>query len=315
MQVSGITASEMKLYSIVVTFNGEIWISKCIHSLIHSNIQDHEIIIIDNNSTDKTVSIIEDNFLSSVKVIKSKVNLGFGKANNIGIELALQESADYVFLLNQDAWVEEDTIAKLIQEQKKNIQYGLVSPLHLNNQGSLDKLFYTYIRGNHDLISCLAVKMDHNFIAENSFINAATWLLSRNCLLTVGLFNPLFPHYGEDKDYVNRLYFHGFKLGVHLGAFAVHDRDQQITSKYRQSNKKLFKRILISYFGVLLNINENSNQIIRSLFRQVYSNVKNCLIRSRFLAALYSMLILFIMPFYFNKIKESRLKSRKKYVQ
>lgn len=304
----------MKTYSLVVTFNGELWIRKCILSLIHSSIKNHEIIIIDNNSTDNTVSIIEDNFLSSVRIIKLRENLGFGKANNIGIKLAIEELADYVFLLNQDAWVEVDTIAKLLQEQKKSKQYGLVSPLHLNNQGSLDKLFYTYIRGNHDLISSLAIKNDHNFIAENSFINAAAWLLSRECLLTVGLFNPLFPHYGEDKDYVNRLFFHGFKLGVHLGSFVVHERDQHATSKFSQSNRKLFKRIIISYFGVLLNINENNSQIIRSLFREVYSNVKNCLLRARFLAALYALLILLIVPFYLFKIKESRLKSSLKYL-
>ena len=69
-------------------------------------------------------------------------NIGFGKANNIGISLAMKKGADYVFLLNQDAWVEDKTLEKLINIHRKQPKFGIVSPMHLNGKG--DELDYNF---------------------------------------------------------------------------------------------------------------------------------------------------------------------------
>lgn len=50
-----------------------------------------------------------------VNLITSDINLGFGQGNNKGIRYALENEADYVFLLNQDAWIEPDTISDKLQ--------------------------------------------------------------------------------------------------------------------------------------------------------------------------------------------------------
>lgn len=83
-----------KIAVVIVTFNGEIWLKKNLNSLINSNYP-IDIIIVDNASTDKTISTIKE--FSSIELIQNKYNLGFGKANNIGIDFALKKGSDAVF--------------------------------------------------------------------------------------------------------------------------------------------------------------------------------------------------------------------------
>jgi N-acetylglucosaminyl-diphospho-decaprenol L-rhamnosyltransferase len=98
----------VKVVVIIVTYNGAGWIEKCLNSLRNSSLNT-DVIVIDNASTDETVSLIE-NLYPEVELVKRANNLGFGQANNIGLRMALDQNADFVFLLNQDAWIDQDTI-------------------------------------------------------------------------------------------------------------------------------------------------------------------------------------------------------------
>src|SRR5690606_16135844 len=92
-------------------------------------------------SNDNTISIIEEKF-QNVRLIKLSNNLGFGKANNIGISEALAINADYIFLLNQDAYVEKDTIHHLVNAAELNKEFGVLSGIHFSkNKISLDYNF------------------------------------------------------------------------------------------------------------------------------------------------------------------------------
>lgn len=217
----------MKVAVIIVTFNGEQWMENCISSLMHSTIP-LDVIIIDNQSTDGTVPYIKKKF-SQIHLISSPKNLGFGKANNIGLKKALKENYDYAFLLNQDAWIEPDTIEILVNLHQQHPAYGILSPMHLNKEKtSLDKKFAHFISrsGNLKFLSDLLLPhRQQDDIYPVDFVNAAAWLISRDCLKTVGGFDPLFPHYGEDNDYINRVIHYGFKVGFTPNTFIVHDRE------------------------------------------------------------------------------------------
>ncbi|WP_300860217.1 glycosyltransferase family 2 protein [uncultured Clostridium sp.] len=66
-----------KLVSIaIVNWNGEKYLYKCIKSLLNQNYKNIEIIVIDNDSTDNSVKIIEENFLDSIKLFRNK-NTGY----------------------------------------------------------------------------------------------------------------------------------------------------------------------------------------------------------------------------------------------
>ena len=76
---------------------------------------DVEVVLVDNGSTDESQQYIRENY-PDIIFRQSETNLGFGRAHNIGIEYAIEHGYDYVYLLNQDAWIHNDTIEKLQEE-------------------------------------------------------------------------------------------------------------------------------------------------------------------------------------------------------
>lgn len=209
---------------VIVSYNGEKWIRNCLGSLVSGTVPVKSIVI-DNGSTDATTSIIEKEF-PETRLIKSEKNLGFGQANNKGIQWALGQGADYVLLLNQDAWVETGTIEALVSTAKKYPSFGVVSPMHVNaDHSELDYNFSSFITPDHcpGLYSDVYLNKTGE-VYEADFVNAACWLLSKACIDKIGLFDPLFYHYGEDRNYCQRVKYHGFKVGVCPGTRIVHDR-------------------------------------------------------------------------------------------
>lgn len=212
---------EKKIAVVVVTYNGQAWIKKNMDSLLQSSYP-VDIIVVDNASTDQSVSLLQE--YKNVHLIESKVNLGFGKANNIGIDYALKNGADAVFLLNQDTWIYENTVAEMAEVLFANPKFGIVSPLHLSpDEVTLDSSFKTYY-------SRFKKEEDSESIRIVPFINAAAWLVSKECFQKVGNFEPLFSHYGEDRNFCTRVVYHQFKIAVAKKSAICHDRIVKLSS-------------------------------------------------------------------------------------
>ena len=228
------------IYTIIVTYNGEQYIRKCLKLLAESNLPT-QIIVVDNASLDNTVDIILNEF-PYVELIKNVENKGFGMANNIAMQLAMQRNVDYVFLLNQDAFVRKDTLEKLVMLSVKNPEYGIIGPVQLDGEGAaLDERFKKYLGrflGTVELSKTARQEYNPIEIIPVRFVNAAAWLLPSVIIKKVGMFHPLFFHYGEDNNYSARVQFHGYKVGVALNAFVFHDRPFNINTQ-----KELLRKI------------------------------------------------------------------------
>jgi len=227
-----------KIYIIIVTFNGAHFIKKCLNSIRENNVR-CQTIVIDNNSSDKTTQIIKKKF-PEVKLIEEKTNLGFGKANNIGLGIALKENADFVFLLNQDAFIFQDTITHLLVAHNKHPEYNIISPVHLNGtEKELDDNFSRYISKTAYSYKASDVFQEQTeSIYTCGFINAAAWFIPIKTIRNVGVFDPIFFHYVEDDDYIRRIYYHGGKIGFISNSYIVHDRPQNKTLlKYNFSRR------------------------------------------------------------------------------
>lgn len=223
----------------IVTYNGEDYIEDCLKSIItKSNVQIH---VLDNNSRDGTVDIIKENY-QSVYLTQSTENLGFGKANNVLLELACQKGMDYVFLLNQDAYFIEDCLDNLlISAQKQGDQ--IYSPIHLkNDELTLDEGFSSYTFGGRKYN-----KLD--------FVNAAAWLIPISIIRRVGGFSPLFFHYGEDRDYANRVRFHGHHFSIIEDAKLVHNREQKRWVNNKENRIQFSNRFYINLLRYYTDIN------------------------------------------------------------
>ena len=207
----------MKVLVIVVTFNGFKWLERCLGSVRASELP-ADLYVWDNDSTDGSADWVEGHF-PEAKLVRSADNLGFAEANNQGMRYALDKGYDYVYLLNQDAWLEPSTLGTLVAASEAHPDYAVLSPLQMTDGfKSLDKQFEkVYRSARKDTVKR---------------VMAAHWLVPRKALETVGLFDPLFPIYGNDDNWCDRARYHGFRVGVVPEARAVHDR------AYRQEPKE-----------------------------------------------------------------------------
>lgn len=223
--------------TIIVTYNGAQWISKCMAHL-QAVRASTTIIVVDNQSTDNTVDLLLP-YMDDITFIQNDANLGFGAANNIGIKKALELGADYVFLLNQDAYLDAQCLDTLLRTSKKFPAFGILSPLQLNGSGQgLDAAFEkNLLRMGPFQWPPEPGKKDRKPI-EVRFINAAAWFIPTRVIRQVGLFHPVFYHYGEDNHYAARVQFFKYKVGVVADATVIHDREQ------RQANQKYFVQAL-----------------------------------------------------------------------
>jgi GT2 family glycosyltransferase len=255
------------IFIVIITHNGKRWYDRCLGSLKASE-NPVKIVVIDNASTDGTVEYITTNY-SDITIIQSDKNLGFGQANNIGIKYALDNNADYVFLLNQDAWIEPGTLKGLIDIHKVYPEYGILSPLHLNAaKNSIEQLLLERIADYRVTDAELFNDLYFNRLKDvynTKYVNAAAWLLPRKTLETVGGFDPFFFHYGEDDNYLNRVFYHGLKVGICPHIRIVHDCKPE-RKLYDENEPKIlmmirytdinqcysFKREMIKYLQIAL---------------------------------------------------------------
>ena len=217
-----------RILVVVVTYNGMNWLDRCLGSIRTSNMP-ADVIVIDNGSTDQTREYIFENF-PEVKLVCSDENLGFGKANNIGFKYALERGYEYVYLLNQDAWIFPDTLGVLINAMEADESLGILSPMQMAACGYRpDPRFKR--RCPTGAFSDMRSLLSAGKVYEVEFVMAAHWMISMKCLKKVGGFSPAFPHYGEDDNFIHRARYKGFKVGIHSGAKAIHDRENRPMSK------------------------------------------------------------------------------------
>ena len=261
----------MKVLVVIVTYNGEKWIERCLNNVYDSS-KPVNVIVIDNNSYDNTIKILKK--FNRINLIKLEENLGFGAANNIGLSYAYTKEFEYVFLLNQDAFIQQDTLEKLIEIAKKNSGYGIISPIHMNGDATLlDRNFSNYMSyDKNPFFYSDFINNKTKPIYDIPFVNAAAWLLPRKTLETIGGFDPIFFHYGEDDNYCQRVNYHGFKIGVVSEAFIYHDRENRKSIKTPPFSKKYFEKyergLKVKYANLNINFDLINNEKI-TLYKQI----------------------------------------------
>ena len=262
-------ANITKIFVIIVTYKGHQWYERCFTSL-RNTAYPLQTIVIDNASNDGTVEYIREHF-PEIHLIESKENLGFGRANNLGMRYALDNECDYVFLLNQDAWVEPNTIGELVRIADKYPEYGIISPVQVNKEkskvlnGVIDFLSYpthTCYELFNDLI--LGKKQEIYSVRE---MNAAAWLLPRRTLETVGGFDPIFLHYGEDWNYMSRVIYHDLKIGLLPHVLVVHDCVERV--KQDKGYAATYDKWLLQRTTDLLYPDRIVEEMCKQSFRQM----------------------------------------------
>lgn len=264
----------MKVLVVIVTHNGKKHIDKCLMPICAES-TDVTVMIIDNASTDGTLDFVRANY-PMVVIVCNDHNAGFGAANNIGLRYAVDNGFDFVYLMNQDAWIEMDAFRKLVEVACRNPEYGIVSPLQVYADSTkLDQSFSKCI--SQELVNDILLVPDRSSeiyeVGVNRLIPAAHWLIRRDVIETVGGFSPVFFHYGEDNDYCNRLFFHGMKKGIAPGVVAVHNRENRISLNNRRY------RLFTKWKQILCNPNYDSYTTFKQIVKSISQESLKCNVR------------------------------------
>lgn len=221
---------EKKILVITVTYNGEKWIRRCVGSVRESILPagiTADIMVIDNMSTDRTLECLPK---EGIILVRNTENAGFGAANNIGFEYATEHGYDYVYLLNQDAYLLPDTLAKLASVHSWSPEYAVLSPVQMNADGNIDFRFRKK--------TGIAGTTEYDIPVPVDFVMAAHWLVPVDVIRELGAFSPSFHHYGEDDNYCDRAHYHGYKTGVVTSVAGIHDRGGRKEDKERHCRMK-----------------------------------------------------------------------------
>ncbi len=205
-----------KVSVIIVNYNGKPFLADCIASIGNHIPVPHEIIIVDNASSDGSCEFIKEKF-PAVKLMCSEENNGFAKGNNMGADIA---ESEYLLLLNNDAFLRDDITPGLNLLEQKDI--GIVGARMYGRDGeyryscgyfpSPSKMFILSSRQKKD-----GPFLNGDFTDSDQPYYQVDWIEGSFLLVTARLWNELggldedYFMYGEDVDFARRARLKGYK--------------------------------------------------------------------------------------------------------
>ncbi len=240
----------MDISVILVSYN-TVEMTKVALSHLYSSLHDleMEVIIVDNASRDQSAKVLRNEY-PQITLLENNKNVGFGRANNQALPYI---KSRYVLLLNTDAFVESDTISKTVQYMDVNQRCGILGVKLLGRDGILQpscRFFPTpwnifLNRTGMDRIFKHTkmvddMSWDHASIRDCDWVPGCYYLIRKEVIDQVGLFDPRYFLYFEELDHC----FNAKKAGwhvtyypytsvVHIGGESAKS-DGNITSKGRQ---------------------------------------------------------------------------------
>jgi len=192
----------------------------CVASLMAQNYPSLRVIVVDNGSTDDSVVRIRAAF-PMVLVVEAGKNLGFAGGCNVGIDRALADGTDFVWLLNNDTLVPLDTCGKLVAKAAQEPNAGLIGsvlyymhdPLKVQAWGG-GNITVWLGRSSHFLAPAK--------LGPASYLTFASVLIPREVLLRVGVLYEGFFMYWDDGDFALRVTAAGYGLAVAADTAVLH---------------------------------------------------------------------------------------------
>lgn len=203
----------MKVYVIVLNYNGLEHLQACLGSLEKQTFQDFEVTLADNGSGDGSIDFVKDNF-PKVKVLDYGLNHGFAKGNNLAMEEAIKDGVDYIALLNNDTEVDENWLKELVDVIESDPHIGACTSkmLLFNDRDKINSGGGIVNYTGHSWPAGLFEEDVGQF--EKRMVDspcAGAILLRREALDEVGLFDEDYFAYHEDTDLSWRMRLAGYK--------------------------------------------------------------------------------------------------------
>ncbi len=253
---------------VIVSWNVREDLRECLRSLLKdegSRLEsgEIEIIVVDNASTDGTAEMVEHEF-PQVKLLVNPQNLGYTKANNIGIK---HSCGKYILLLNPDTIVHQGALQALIDCAESHPEAGIIGAKLLNSDGSVQRsarsfpdigagLFRNTFLGrlfpnNPFVRRYLLADFGYDEVREVDWVSGAAMLVRRDLIERIGGLDERFWAYCEDVDLCWRAWQAGYKVLFCPNAVITHkvgrSSDQRLVPSLIQHHKSMWLFYLKNY--------------------------------------------------------------------
>ncbi len=280
----------MDLSIIIVNYNVPDEVNECLKSIykVHKNIN-IEVILVDNNSTDKSIyDAVKDYY--KINLIALDENVGFGRANNKGVENA---NGNYILFLNPDTILIQDFITPIIDFIEKNSTIGACAPMlvypdssYQTSTGFRMGLFYEFLEAfmligiYRKIMQSLYLKKMHDIKPVNAgWVSGACLIIKKSVFEKVGGFTEDYFLNYEDIDLCRKLELAGFSNYYFPYLKCIH-------SDHKSFDKNFSLLVYSRYKSRLVYAKHHYNYVIASLVRLIH--IAGILSRLLFVNLLYS---------------------------
>ncbi|WP_299426246.1 glycosyltransferase family 2 protein [uncultured Meiothermus sp.] len=219
----------------------------CLGALERLEYANRRVLVLDNASDNDSVAQIRAAF-PATELVQLGRNLGFAGGNNVGIRQALDEGAEYIWLLNPDTLPEARALSAMVELARQDAQIGAVGSVLYEMENPLQVQAW----GGGEVVlhwGLIRLLTHAQQAARLNYISGASLLLRRAALERAGLLDEGFFMYGEDADMGLRLLKTGFKLAVasqsrvlHRGGTSWHGSSLNADEQFAAYNTRLFRK-------------------------------------------------------------------------
>ncbi len=206
-----------RVTSVILNTNRRDDTLACLESLRQSDYPNQAVIVLDNASSDGSVEAIHMRY-PEVQIISLTDNRGYAGNNNAGIQAAIEQGADWVFVLNEDTFLAADAITRLVEIGQNNPDIGMLGPL-------------VYHHNEPDIIQTAGGILDHHWLSSHAgqnepdqgqyfaprqvdWISGCAIFVRREVIEQVGMIDERFFYYWEETEWCVRARRGGWSLWV-----------------------------------------------------------------------------------------------------
>jgi len=223
---------------VIVNWNGKKDILECLDSFEKIDYPKnlYRIMVVDNGSSDGSQAAVSQRF-KQVTLLENSKNVGYVNAVNMGVRYGLDHGFDYIWVLNNDVVVKEDSLRKMVEAGELDSSIGVIAPVvcSYREPGKVDNVGYkiNFWTGSLKKLDFgIDIFQDQESEIEDvETIIGCSNLTKAKVFESIGIFNPVYKIYFEETDFNVRAKKNGFRIVVARKAI-VHHKNAATMNKF-----------------------------------------------------------------------------------
>lgn len=282
---------------LIVCFNSEKFISKCIDSILNQSFQNHEIIIVDNNSSDDTATIA-NNYCSknnNIRLISNQTNLGFGNAATAAEK---ESCGEFIAILNADIFLDSEWTSNLLKAFKSDNNIMSASGRiffpngELQSSGGMMDKYGAVVQRESKIFYSRNITRDSQFF----YNDGSSFMVRKKIFQQIQFDSKLFLYY-EDVDLSWKIHMLGYRVefvndaisyhvlghsypDMNLSKFYYIIRNRIYVCQKNYSTKNIIYRVPVMLFlifgnAIFYDLSKKPKGYTKIFFKAVSWNLKN----------------------------------------